>query len=362
MADDGAQNHRVCVDIVAEGGLQWVKVSSITEERILWDLTKAGWVGDSSDEEDEDSKRMDSEAESFEGILKQAESLRRAATATRIRYTKPSICLILTRISQPPTSQAVAHVLQRIREMGIEVRTSEQLPLATSDISDVAAIMAADRYASFSDTLNLDCTILLAFVSDISHSVLEAKDWHNQAVRREIRMEKEDLLLSTSVWPACMNKRLVCTRQAAIQMQDIVGIVGTETEKKRTALLFDLGNDTTLSRQQRLRQFEPLSCHAVPECWQLPVEIIDANVKSMMEDLPPIAEHVFSVLSPINRSIFLFGWARSFTTLSSNKAVATQIENIIEKKRKMDDDTVGPDIWLSPVARSLAGKEKGRKG
>jgi len=71
------------VDIVAQDGLEWVKVSSITEKRIIWDMAKAGWVADSSDEDSEDVEGDDNIDP--EGLQKQAEALVKACQATRVR-------------------------------------------------------------------------------------------------------------------------------------------------------------------------------------------------------------------------------------------------------------------------------------
>ena len=71
------------VDIVSRGGLEWVKVSSVTEKRIIWDLTRAGWAADSSSEESEDVQADD--GLNLEGLLKQAEALVKASQATRVR-------------------------------------------------------------------------------------------------------------------------------------------------------------------------------------------------------------------------------------------------------------------------------------
>jgi hypothetical protein len=76
------RTYSTVVDIVAQGGLEWVKVSSVTEKRIIWDLTRAGWAAESSSEESEDEGDDDLNSE---GLLKQAENLVKACQATRVR-------------------------------------------------------------------------------------------------------------------------------------------------------------------------------------------------------------------------------------------------------------------------------------
>jgi hypothetical protein len=58
--------------------------------------------------------------------------------------------------------------------------------------------------------------------------------------------------------------------------------------------------------------------------------------------------------------VFFFGWWSGYTTISSNRTVAKEIEKTIEENRVRDE--AGPAIWISAESRSLVGKEKGRRG
>jgi hypothetical protein len=198
---------------------------------------------------------------------------------------------------------------------------------------------------------------------------VDPEDWHNRSISRQRELEKEDPLLPGSVWPACGARTLLCTREAAVRMQEIVDTIGTETEKKRATLVLNLDNNALLSRNQRLEEFQKLSDYAIPLEWKLPIEIVDIEMTCIMSKLPRVAEKVSEVLISINRAVFLFGWSASMTTLSSNGTVAKEIEVVIERENmsaKESDgqfssgDTKGPDIWLSPSARSLVGKMKNR--
>lgn len=153
-------------DIVAQGGLEWIKVSSITENRILWDLTKAGWGADSSSEESDDSEGggdLDRE-----GLLKQIEALVKAAKASRVRYQHPKIRLVLPKIKAQPDAKEVANVLGQIRNMGVTIQTAEDMPPQYPAVADVLDRLISSPYEAFSEKLNIDCTILLSFVSDLS--------------------------------------------------------------------------------------------------------------------------------------------------------------------------------------------------
>jgi hypothetical protein len=78
-----SENLVSAVDIVARNGLEWVKVSTITERRMIFDLAKSGWVeGDTSDDEDD----FDSD-----GLLKVVGSLVQVAKSVRMKYRNPTV-------------------------------------------------------------------------------------------------------------------------------------------------------------------------------------------------------------------------------------------------------------------------------
>jgi hypothetical protein len=145
-------------------------------------------------------------------------------------------------------------------------------------------------------------------------------------------------------------------------MHEIVNIIGTETEKKRAALLIDQGDDdkTHLTSAQRIEEFQKLSDYQIPPNWNLPVAVIDIDLDSIKSSLPPVVTEVEKLLININQSVFLYGWSAGQTTMSSNGSVAKSIEAKIEENRVHDSDS-GPDIWLCPTSRSLVGKEKERR-
>jgi hypothetical protein len=346
-------------DIVCQDGLEWIKVSSITEKRMIWDLAKDGWVGSSGDESEDGNQ--DDEDDDPRGLLKQIEALLKASRATIVRYRHPTVRLVLPRIKSQPDTKQVANVLQQIRDLGVVVQTSEEVLNEVSPVATVLTQLAPDRFEWFSETLNIDCTVLLAFASDLSHGRVDAKDWHNKAVSRQIEMESEDQLLPSSLWPACGARELVCTREAAVRMLEIVDTIGTETEKKRAALILAVGEKLQITRKELLEEFQKLTDYPVPPEWRLPIAVVDVDVTKISARLPSVCKSVSKVLTSINQSVFLSGWAEGRTTISSNRTVAKEIQNAIEENRA-SDETRGPDIWLTPMSRSLVGKEKQRRG
>jgi len=348
----------VLVDIVAQDGLEWVKVSTLTEKRMLFDIAKAGWVGDSSDEEyDSDGPQIEDDDEP-EGLLKQAEGLLKASMATRVRYRHPKIRIVLPKINRGCVREVEA-IIEQIEGMGITVQRAEDIR-PVPPLSKVLDQIAVNPFADFAEMVNIDCTILLALVSDLSHSPIEVEAWHHRAVRRQIEMEKDDQLLPKSLWPACGSRKLVCTREAAQRMHEIVDLIGTDSEKKRRDFLMDRDGTDELTSEQRVAGLQELSTHKIPTELKLPIHVVEVTIPDMECRIGPLAVEVAKALSIINQSVFLYGWSTGRTTISSNRTVAKEIETIVEAHRA-DDADKGPDIWLCPTARSLVGKEKTRR-
>lgn len=178
----------------------------------------------------------------------------------------------------------------------------------------------------------------------------------------QIKMEKEDHMLPSLLWPVCGSRKMVCTRQAADRALEIVKTIATESERKRMALILNVGVEVSgLTREDRIQEFQLLSKYDVPLDWCLPIEIIDVDVEKIKAELPsPAAENVSQILTGVNPSVFFYGWKSGYTTITSNRGVSLTIEKTIEESRVADE--VGPDVFVIPQSRSLVGKEKQRRG
>lgn len=432
----------VLVDIVAQGGLEWVKVSTTTETRLLFDLAKAGWeAADSSSDassEDEDgglsapdfaADGHSSPSNSSIELVRLAAHLQRASRANLLRYRTPSIRFVLPKISTSP-SPPIRTILSQILATGATIECGPSFlpypsingkspsPTSVDNGSSNFEKLLRDPHASLTPTLNIDCTILLALVSDLSHFPRTPHSpTHHQAITRQITLEVSDPLLPDSLYPALEGHDLVCTDVAAARMREIVQQIGTESECQRAWLL--LGHEISPNPEEDITTMPPsiidrsvihtlLSAHSeypIPSDLRLPIKIItspasaspSAQIEMSLQKLPPIARAVAAELSAINQSVFLYGWEAGITTISSNRTVAKLIEGIIgeenerrgreeEKKEAVgrgpggwnegetnggkrrkaeakEDVTIihGPEIWLCSTARSLVGKEKGRK-
>lgn len=138
-------------------------------------------------------------------------------------------------------------------------------------------------------------------------------------------------------------------------MREIVGCIGTEAERARTAVVMGDANVEVEGLRGGLGRW---SEHAVPGDLRLPIREVAGGMEEGRE-WSRLQEKVAGRLTVINRSVFLYGWKEGITTVSSNRTVAKLIEGIVEEEMEGEGET-GPDFWLCGTARSLVGKEKGR--
>ncbi|KAJ6147774.1 hypothetical protein N7497_009756 [Penicillium chrysogenum] len=345
----------VFVDIVADDGEEWVKVSTISENRLLFEMAKKGWEGDSDKDEwsdggkgrtvlrnfDEDEDDDDDELE----LIKLARDLRKASDATRVRYRHPRLRVVIPKIEEGSVPEIDA-VLNEMRSYGIQVDCQGSLPAETRT---GLAHLLPQPFKNFTSTLNVDCTLLLALV----------------AIVRQIEVEREKPLLTSELWPAMDGRELVSTTEAAVRFQEIVETIGTETEKSRTRMLLGDPPYEQFDREAILQKFQELSDYQVPADWKLPIKVVEAqqviDAAKTQGKLHPVVHEVGKGLSDINYSVFLYGWVTGLTTISSNRTIDKQIEVTIEENREGDDSLGGPDVWICDTARSLVGKDKDRK-
>jgi hypothetical protein len=352
------------VDIVAEEGRTWLRVSTVSEKRLLFDLAKLGWVNDSDSDSDFDANNAqplsweDEDDDDQVDIVKNARELARAARANPIRGHPPRVRFVLTRIVLGRIKE-VDIIVGKIRATGATVQCANEIT-PMEDFATVLPNLLIDQSRAMSDTLNIDCTILLALVSDISHKPCPSLEWYPKEVLAQIEEEAEENLLPTHLYPAIGSHPMVCTQEAADQMNLIVQTLATDEEKRRADLLVAQGDCSLLSPEQLVAEWASMSDHAVPVGFQLPICIVPCDIKSTTKQLPAPAEKLKQEMSPLNTSIFFYGWAKGLTTLSSNRARARQIEHCLNQ-HGLEDGQAGPHIWLCGESRSLIAKH-GRRG
>ncbi|KAH7139139.1 hypothetical protein B0J11DRAFT_516142 [Dendryphion nanum] len=351
------------VDIVASDGMEWVRVSTISEKRLLFDLAKLGWQNDSEDEDEEmtdahESRWEDEDDDDQVDTVKSARELARAAHANPIRGRPPRVRFILTRIPTGKTKE-IDVVVAKIRATGAIVECANEIA-PSRPLAEVLPNLLVDRSRTLSPVLNIDCTILLALISDISHRECPILDWYPGEVRAQIQEEEKEKLLPTHLYPAIGSHSMVCTQEAADQMNLILETLATDSEKTRANLLLAQREYNGKSSAELTRIWASLSDHHMPPDFQLPIRVVPSNLEYNMTRLPALAAKIAAELTPLNTAIFFYGWAEGLTTLSSNRARARQIEHVINENG-LEDGQAGPHVWLCGESRSLIAKHGRRK-
>lgn len=368
----------VFVDVIASDGEEWVKVSTISESRLLFEMAKKGWERESEDEFSSDEgddrpikrtvlRNFDGEDEDEDDedeleLIKLARDLRKAADAKRIKYKHPRLRVVLPKIEEGNVPE-IDDILKEMRSYDIRVECQDTLPDASN--ADLTRLLP-QPFKNFTPTLNVDCTLLLALVSDLSHvkDIPPSPSYH-RAILRQIEVEKEQPLLSTELWPAMDEHKLVCTNEAATRMVEIVNTIGTETERSRMRIMMGYAPYEHSERLSLIEKFRDLSDYQVHSGWNIPIKVVDPQpaIASARQQgkLPAVADEVDKDLSDINHSVFMYGWATGMTTISSNRTIDKQIQATIEKHRQGDNNLQGPAVWICETARSLVGKDKDRK-
>ena len=339
--NESKQTKRALVDIVAEDGEEWVKVSSVNEKRLLFDVAKEGWgrfgedrsdFGSEGEEEDMGPHANGISRAHREDdvpdipLLKSARDLAAAARANRVRGRIPKVRVVLPRVKRGESSE-VDLLLAKLEASGCGLALADDIHEANPDLSAVLDRMSVDPEARLSTTLNIDCTILTSLISDISHVAhLKPEPWYNAMLREQLRFEREETLLPSTLYPVLRGRRLVTTERAAEQCRVIVDTIGNEGEKVRCDAL--LGRRPASEARDTLKK---LSDHDVPAGVQVPIEVVrDSEVpegttpRSALS--PSLVKQVCGGLSEINRSVFGFGWKTGWTTITSNNNTVRELE------------------------------------
>lgn len=100
------------VDAVVESGSEWIRVCTVSEKRLLQEISNNGWDSESDDEDASQGTEDDGDDDAI-GIVK---IIRHLVQASR-QNGRPRIRLVLPRLIEGEISQVDA-VLSRIRRMG----------------------------------------------------------------------------------------------------------------------------------------------------------------------------------------------------------------------------------------------------
>ncbi|OAP63071.1 hypothetical protein AYL99_02298 [Fonsecaea erecta] len=395
------QKKETLVDVIADNGLQWIKISTLTEKRLLFEMAKEGWekygdFGGDSDVEDGHIPETDSDAMRTNKLelVRLAEDLKIAAQEVRVQFRHPRIRFVLPNIREGIIPDVDAF-LADLRATGAVVECNADVCSFGEDRQlDLVNMMPTAPTVPLTSTINIDCTILLALVSDISHfpkhqllsTSGQKTETYHKAIVNQIECEASSPMLPGDIYPLLVTRDLECTVHAAQRMREIVQCMGTSSELSRAEILLGEGRYTDQPASTLRRVFSELSMHAVPTEIQFPVKVVDFDVHSLFgSETTSLALDVESSksfpasvasrvkdrlrLTPINASVFFYGWIGQIVTLTSNRTVANEllktINDILDWDESQGQGCKGDTDFLGPLircetARSLIGKTKFR--
>lgn len=366
------------VEIIAEKGLQWIKLSNINSKKMMHELAKAGWEGSSEISGDytsgQDKKNDDADAIEWNKsvisqvpLMQSAKFLISAAKSTWVNYQHPNVVFQLRNLHMKDAAEPILQLVKELEDIGVKVEFADYYA-ESSPINPIPSIEQLigkiqrehTSYTNLTNTINVDCTILLALASDISNSCVDPKSRHfNQAILHQLRNEMVEPLLTSAIFPALRNHKLMCTPTARNRFEAIVDEIGTASEKARYKALIDASGDDARGIYQQL------CIYKVPEDFHLPIRVIGEE-EECWNGPPaslPYSSELTGILSPINASVFLTGWSMEVTTITSNMNIAKIIQDTWTREMAKSEDrgygvnlVHGPKVCLIRVARSLAGK------
>ncbi|PNY23481.1 Uncharacterized protein TCAP_06567 [Tolypocladium capitatum] len=352
---------KIEVDVV-EGGSEWVDIKTLPEDRLARQMSDSGWswgdyeVGDDVDEQEwEDIP-----------LAKQMRRLVTAARMNRHEYRSPRVRVVLPNIGRGNKDMAV--LLDQLSRMDssvqviIEDRNSAFLG-SLPPLEAAIESLLGDEFEGLTQTLNMDHTILVDLISDLTHLRLQPQPWQADTTRRQIEEEaRHGGLMARTLYPILDGRGLVCTKEAAEHFHEVLSAVGTSSERERGRLLVPFDDESRHMPHAAIRaRFQNLSVHPVPPSVQIPVTVIDEDwsvpsVGRAVGDgrLPRVALDVARCggFKSSKLSIYMHGWAAGLVTVTSNKEVRGQMRTWVEANRRGEDEC-GPRIWRVDVTRNL---------
>ena len=358
--------------IVVDRGAEWLDIRWITADRLARQMTDCGWAW--GDYQSGDVVEADEWHDM--PFAKQARRVIAAARLNRHEYRIPRVHLVVPNISRG-TNEDIDVLLEQFARIDpavpvtISDATSRFLttPPSPPDLSTAIDTLASDDMDLLTSTLNMEHTILVDLISDLTHVRLHPQPWHSRTTREQIAEENSHPhgVMARRLYPLLSNRRLVCTHEAAVHFHDMLTTVGTPSERERGRLVVPLFEPERSSLPDTLRsRFQSMSAHTLPSQVQFPVEILPAQpawdintVKAAVDEgkLPAVAWDVAcrGRLKSSRFSTVMYGWAERVATLTSNKEIRAHLKTWVEEGRTADEET-GPQVWCVDITRNLLAK------
>jgi predicted RNase H-like HicB family nuclease len=357
---------KVDVDVV-DGGREWIDIRPLQTDRLARQMTDSGWawgeheLGDIVDEDEWEDV----------SLTKQVKRVIAAARMNRHEYEFPRVRFVMPNLDKRNEDILILldqfYRIDPLIKVSIELRDGIFMTTPPPALELAIQNLKGDELAGLTKTVNMDHTVLVDLISDLTHLELEPQPWQASTTRAQIIEEQQHGgLMAKILYPLLKNRTLVCTREMAEHFHDMLRTVGTKTERERGHLLVPLFEETrNLPAEFIRKRFQELSIHQLPDELQIPVTILrdedwgPTAVHRAVDEgrLPRVALDVARCgdFKSSKLSIYMYGWATGLTTVTSNKEVRGQIRTWIEANRHAEDER-GPSIWRIDVTRNLLAK------
>ncbi|EKM57228.1 uncharacterized protein PHACADRAFT_27911 [Phanerochaete carnosa HHB-10118-sp] len=168
----------VKVDVVADGGRRWTRVNTTKNSRMLAEFREIdSYLTDSEGDDDEDELPSLAQTKFDNSVLRMGRSLLAAAKENPVPGTSdiPLVTLCLTRLDPSPQDSKehdprIPRTIEELRAMGIDVQLGEREDRLLWEPSDNTVYNPRAFHPTF--RVNLDLSILIALVSDLTHAPL----------------------------------------------------------------------------------------------------------------------------------------------------------------------------------------------
>ncbi|KAL2158852.1 hypothetical protein VTH06DRAFT_4044 [Thermothelomyces fergusii] len=383
--DQPFQEKPVAVDAVVDSGATWIKFVSISARTLEYQVVAEGWESEPGDEDGEGG------AEGRDGLghTEFADTVSKIVRAARWNHCR-RVHLVLPGLHEGKSElvdRMIDHVRHRMGGEDVSVQVScasspflsEPPPpleeAVTALVRDRDALVGEDC-ARLTAAVNLDPSALVALVTDLHHGPVPLQPECQQRIITRSLLDHEtdnnDLvarqdILPTVLYPALRGRKMVCTRAAAAYFRRLIGAISTYSEEARAALVLPPADETSPPSPAALREkLQAWSAVPVPDDLLLPVEIVpDVDVDDVAQlvasgALPPMALGVARDLSPLNRSVYCYGWAHRLTTVTGHRGIERQVRLALARHWTRADgrDGVPPDIWHRHLGGYLIHRDK----
>ena len=394
------------VDAVVENGAEWLKVCIFTERKLIRQMAEEGWHPDDSDDTESDSDGPGSDGDGDgdgSSLLGMATQLVKAARLNRCRGRPPRVRIYLLNVTESSAPE-IEKLLAKVRHAGapkargrggggkkraaVEVLVDcadsafARVPVPPLETAFAGLLHSNTQTEGLTQTLNVELTLLISLVSDITHGRVDVQPWFGTQVLSHIRDEEHAPgARLADLYAAVGGRTLVCTREVADEFNSVISDLGTPTTRARGAILLGKGEDggddgASLDGRDLRARLRTLSVYPVPDDLQLPIRVVgedefcaskeDVEALVRAGELPAVARRVFDKLDrQYHRSCYLYGWARGITTVSANSLTVQQIYAVANEPETGDADKDGgadgdgdgdvdvPDMFCTPLAIGL---------